>query len=102
EFQDIPIRSGETLHILVHATARDPAICDDPEFSILAKRRAHFGFGGGAHHCMGAAVARADIACALGALTERIKTLRPAGPADWLPDSGNTGPVRLPLHFGRA
>ncbi len=96
-FQDQQVDKGETLHILVHASARDPKICDDPAFDITAKRKVHFGFGGGAHHCIGHLVARTDMECALLALARHIESLAWDGKPEWLPDSGNTGPTRLPL-----
>jgi len=99
EFEGVKIQRGETLHMLVHASARDPAICENAEFDITAKRKIHFGFGGGAHHCLGALVARTDIACALVALSKYIKTIHYNGEAEWLPDSGNTSAVKLPLRF---
>ncbi|MEO0622084.1 MAG: cytochrome P450 [Pseudomonadota bacterium] len=97
-FEGVAIRQGEILHMLVHASARDPAICAGG-FDIAARRRAHFGFGGGAHHCLGQGMARADIASALRALSARFASVEPTGEPLWLPESGNTGPVRLPLSF---
>jgi cytochrome P450 len=93
----VEIRKGETIHLFVHASARDPLICDNPEFSLTAERRNHFGFGGGAHHCLGSQMARADMAAALRALAARIESFEIDGAATFLPDSGNTGPARLPL-----
>lgn len=97
--EGVTIEKGETLHLFVHASARDPAVCADPAFRIDAERKVHFGFGGGAHHCLGAQMARADMAAALTALAARIESVSPDGEAAFLPDSGNTGPVRLPLRF---
>jgi len=99
EYEDILIEKGNTLHMLVHASARDPLICEDASFDITAKRKMHFGFGGGAHHCLGALVARTDIACALVALSRHINTIEYNGEAEWLPDSGNTSALSLPLRF---
>ena len=36
---------------------------------------------------------------ALTVLARRLHGLRAASAATWLPDSGNTGPVRLPVAF---
>ena len=88
---------GETLHMLVHSSARDPAICEEPAFDITVKRKIHFGFGGGAHHCLGALVARTDMAAALAVIRERIAGFGYAEPPQFLPDSGNTSPVTLQL-----
>jgi len=93
------VKAGTVLHLLVHASARDPAVCDDPRFDITAKRKLHFGFGGGAHHCIGHFVARTDMAAALRALRKTFKTVAYGGPPEWLPDSGNTGAARLPIRY---
>ena len=99
EHEGVAIKRGETLHLFVHASARDPAICGDPHFDIEADRKAHFGFGGGAHHCLGHQMARTDMAAALRSLAQRIESFEISGEAEYLPDSGNTGPVRLPLRL---
>lgn len=99
EMDGIVIAAGTVVHLLVHAAARDPAICDDPAFDIRARRKKHFGFGGGAHHCIGHFVARTDIASALAALRETFVTMAYDGAPDWMPDSGNTGVYRLPIRY---
>lgn len=99
EISGFRIPQGTTVHLLVHAAARDPAICDDPVFDIRVRRKAHFGFGGGAHSCLGAQVARADIGAALGVLSQRWAEVRCAGGASFLPETGNTGPISLPLAY---
>jgi len=99
EYGGVSIARGTTLHLLVHASARDPQICETPEFDITIRRKRHFGFGGGAHHCIGHLVARTDIACALGALAETFGDVEPDGKAEWLPDSGNTSPATLPIRY---
>jgi len=99
DFGGVRVERGTTLHLLVHASSRDPAICDAPQFDITIRRKKHFGFGGGAHHCIGHLVARTDIACALRALTRTFETVEPDGEAEWLPDSGNTSAVRLPIKY---
>lgn len=99
EFQGQDIRRGETLHMLVHASARDPSICKNPAFDITRKRKIHFGFGGGAHHCIGAQMARTDMASALTALVNNLEHFEYTHEPEWLPDSGNTSPVRLPIRY---
>jgi cytochrome P450 len=59
----------------------------------------HLAFGHGAHHCLGAALARAELQEALAALTARL-TCPLVGPdAVWKPTVGINGPVRLPIRF---
>lgn len=96
-FGGVDIAEGTTLHLLAHASAFDPAICDHPDFDITIRRKRHFGFGGGAHHCIGHLVARTDIACALRVLSASFERIESDGPASWLPDSGNTAAVTLPV-----
>ena len=95
----IRIARGTVLHLLVHAAARDPEICDDPRFDITLSRKRHFGFGGGAHHCIGHFVARTDLAAALTALRETFASVSYDGTPEWMPDSGNTGAIRLPIRY---
>ena len=98
EFDGVQIAAGTTLHMLVHASGTDPALAPDWQFDITRPRKSHFGFGGGAHHCLGQLVARTDMACALRALS-RFSRIEFAGTPEWLPDSGNTSPAHLPLRF---
>lgn len=99
EMDGMMIPKGTVLNLLVHASARDPEICEDPGFDITVKRKRHFGFGGGAHHCIGHFVARTDTGCALDALRQTFRTVDYDGAPEWLPDSGNTGALRLPVRY---
>lgn len=99
EMGGITIAKGTVLNLLVHASARDPDICDDAAFNISAKRHRHFGFGGGAHHCIGHFVARTDTAAALDALRRSFASVDYDGSPTWLPDSGNTGAEHLPIKY---
>jgi cytochrome P450 len=97
-FDGLDIRAGTTIHLFCESAGTDQA--GGGEFDITATGRPpHFGFGGGIHYCLGHYVARADMATALTVLASRLEDPRPAGEAAWLPDSGNTGPVRLPIAF---
>jgi cytochrome P450 len=98
-FQDLRIAAGTTVHLFSESAGTDPRVFGDPSFDITAERKPHFGFGGGAHHCLGHFVARSDMSEALPLLARRLRDPRPAGGDAWLPDSGNTGPIRLPLTF---
>lgn len=95
EHGGVTIPKGATLHIFVHATATDPAAEQTDCFDIRTPRKAHFGFGGGAHHCLGQFVARTDMAAALRALLTRWSGVSVVGTPEFLPDSGNTSPAQL-------
>lgn len=102
EHQGTVIEAGVTLHLLSQSAGSDPAAYPAPEFDITARRLPHFGFGGGPHHCIGHAVARTDMTEALKLLASRLRDIRPNGPQKWLPDSGNTGALVLPIAFDPA
>ena len=96
-FQDQEILKGTTIHVLAHASATDPNI-HDGVFNISKQRRVHFGFGGGAHHCIGHFLARTDMTSALNALAATISTFEVTD-ASFHPDSGNTSPITLSLNL---
>lgn len=98
-YQDLEIARGTTLHLLGQAACSDPRAFPDAGFDITAERKPHFGFGGGAHHCLGHFIARGDMTEALAILACRLRNPRLNGTPVWLPDSGNTGAVSLPIAF---
>jgi cytochrome P450 len=99
-FDGLDIKAGTTIHLFCESAGTDTAQAGGGAFDITATGRPpHFGFGGGIHYCLGHYVARADMSTALTVLAGRLGDPRPAGEAVWLPDSGNTGPVRLPIAF---
>lgn len=97
-FQDLDIKAGTTLHLFSESAGTDPRAVDGG-FDITAQRPSHFGFGGGAHHCLGHFVARSDMSLALPLLAQRMPNVAHGDGAQWLPLSGNTGPIVLPLTF---
>ncbi|WP_037067113.1 cytochrome P450 [Pseudonocardia acaciae] len=100
EFQGVRIAEGTTVHLFAESAGTDPDAVPDPEFDITVKRPPHFAFGGGAHYCIGHAVARGDMSVALPLLARRLPEPRLDGAPEALPMSGNTGFVSLPLAFG--
>jgi len=98
DYNGLTIAKGTTLHLLSEAAGTDPDVFE-AGFDITAERQRQFGFGGGPHHCLGHAIARSDMSVALSILPRRMRNLRSDGAATYLPDSGNTGPVSLPVAF---
>lgn len=98
EFEGLRIEKGTTVHLFTMASGTDPEAYPDPEIDIQAKDRApHHTFGGGVHHCLGHYIARADMGVALPLLAQNFTEITCPGGDEWLPDSGNHGPVRLPI-----
>lgn len=102
EYGGVAFEPGTTVHLLTSVSGTDPVAYPDPEVDIEAEgRRPHFTFGGGIHHCLGHYIARADMSAALPVLAVSLAEPSCPGGDEWLPDSGNTGPVRLPIRFRR-
>ena len=59
-------------------------------------------FGAGAHYCLGANLARREIATALSVMASRMPHLRRDGIAAWKPMVGISGPATLPVAFDAA
>ena len=63
--------------VMLGAANRDPEAFPDPDRFDLARRpNAHVGFGGGAHICIGAPLARLEAQLAIAALFARFQDLR--------------------------
>ncbi|MGZ3269181.1 MAG: cytochrome P450 [Croceibacterium sp.] len=97
-YRDLELKRGTTIHLFSESAGTDPRHFT-PGFDIAAERKPHFGFGGGVHHCLGHFIARTDMTEALKVLPRRIKNPRLDGEPAFLPDSGNTGAVSLPIAF---
>ncbi|MFZ2501659.1 MAG: cytochrome P450 [Nocardioides sp.] len=98
-FEGVDLVAGTTVHLYSESAGTDPRVFPDGFDITSTERKPHFGFGGGAHHCLGHFVARSDMSEALPLLAQRLRDPRILDGATWLPDSGNTGPMRLPIAF---
>jgi cytochrome P450 len=101
EFEGLVFPKGCTVHLFSQSACSDPREFPEGVFDITAQRRRHFGFGGGVHHCLGHFIARSDMSEALALLARRLPNPRFDGTPEFLPDSGNTGPITLPIAFDR-
>jgi cytochrome P450 len=94
--------SGAYIFVNSFAANRDPDIYQDPDrFDITRKGApAVLTFGGGVHYCLGANLARLELAEGLKILAHRLPDARRIGPAPWKPMLGMSGPTSLPVEFG--
>jgi cytochrome P450 len=96
------VHAGDAVVASIYAANRDPAVFDQPHQLCLDRRaaRAHLAFGRGAHHCVGASLARTSLQVALGTLAHRMGGLRLAVTAEelsWKTGFVVRGPLRLPV-----
>jgi cytochrome P450 len=97
---DVTIHAGEAAVVVLAAANRDPAVFNSPnQFQPDRPRPAPLTFGHGAHYCLGAALARLEIAIALRHIVARRPTLR--GDPIWRDTPAIRGPRMLPCAFGR-
>ena len=95
--REIPAR--RIVICLTAAANRDPAVFAEPRRLDLGRApNPHVGFGGGAHFCLGAALARLEGRIAIGTLARRFPRLRLLDPTpEWRPSFTIRGLRRLPL-----
>ncbi len=101
EFGGYLFPAGTFVLVNTFAANRDPAIYDDADRFDISRKDVPpiLTFGGGAHYCLGANLARRELAEALVVLTRRIAAPHRAGPAPWKSLLGMTGPTTLPIEF---
>jgi len=81
EVGGVPIAKGEAVYVGNQAANHDPAEFRDPLVVDLRRNpNRHLGFGTGAHHCLGAALARLELSVALDALLTRYSRIELAVP----------------------
>lgn len=87
EVGGVAVSPAQGLTLCLRAANRDPDAFEDPHAFVIDRRREpHLAFGGGAHICIGALLARIETQVALLKLFERFPGLRladPDGAPEW-------------------
>lgn len=93
--------AGTTVLVNTAAANRDPTVYDDPDRVDITREGAPpiLTFGGGVHYCLGANLARRELAEALNVIAGRLLNPRIAGPVPWKPMVSLSGPKSLPIEF---
>ncbi len=95
---------GDKLVMFYGAANRDPRVFDDPErFDVRRDPNPHVGFGGpGPHFCLGAHLARRELAVIFKQIFARLPDIEPAGDPVFLEAMGIPlvgGVKRFPVRF---
>jgi hypothetical protein len=73
----VKVEAGQTITCSLYAANRDPAVFSDPGvFNPQRPDKHHYSFGGGAHFCIGAPLARLEAQIGLLALVQRFPGIR--------------------------
>ena len=92
------IRAGEKTTHWYPSANRDDAVFDDPfRFDVARDPNPHVAFGGGLHHCLGAALARTEIRVMFEELLDRFTGFELAGPVEWGRSNKHTSIRHLPI-----
>lgn len=95
----VTVRAGEAVVVSLLRSNRDDVVFPDADGLVPAGRDAtHLTFGHGAHFCLGAGLARAQLNIALPTLLRRLPELRLTADADavrWSTGLATCGPTRL-------
>jgi cytochrome P450 len=100
EFGGKTIPKGARVWAMLAAANRDPEAFPEPDrFDVERAPNEHLAFGGGAHYCLGAHLARLEGQIAIGALVRRFEGLALASDTiEWGPSLFRV-PGRLPISF---
>jgi cytochrome P450 len=78
------VAAGEQVSGILGAANRDPAVFPEPNrFDILRRPNAHLAFGGGAHYCLGASLARTEARIGLSVFLHRASRIDKVGEPSW-------------------
>jgi len=101
ELGGVLISAGTFIIANTSAANRDPAVYEAPERLDITRAGPPpmLTFGGGVHYCLGAHLARIELAEALQVMSRRMPHVRRTSPAPWKPLMGISGPTTLPIEF---
>ena len=101
ELSGVTVPAGDPVLAAVHSANRDGEMFPDPDrIDVTRSPNPHLGFGHGAHHCLGAPLARVELQTALAVLLRRLPELRfavPEGEIPWKTGLFVRGPKHLPV-----
>ncbi|GFG80649.1 cytochrome P450 [Mycobacterium paragordonae] len=96
----VPIAAGESVLLSYVSANRDEDVFDDPfRFDVGREPNKHVAFGYGVHFCMGAALARMEVASFFTELLPRLKSIELAGDPQLVAATFVGGLKHLPVRY---
>ena len=100
EIHGVTIPRGQELALLFASANRDPAAFPNPDGLILDRSpNPHLSFGAGIHYCLGAPLARLELAILFRAILEQMPTLELVAEPAWKPRFVLRGLQALPVRL---
>lgn len=103
EVQGASIKAGQFAQLMLGAANRDPAVFQDPNRLDWDRKNSnkHLAFAAGPHYCLGASLARLEIAEVFGALAQRYPDLQVLDTTPpYKPNFVLRGPSELRVNLG--
>jgi cytochrome P450 len=100
ELGGMRIRAGQKVTHWYPSANRDERVFPDAQrFDVGRVPNPHLAFGLGAHHCLGATLARTEVRVMYEELLDRFTGFELDGAVEWARSNKHTGIRRLPLRF---
>jgi cytochrome P450 len=99
------VRRGQTIALILTGANRDPAVFDDPNKFLVSRENArrNIAFGYGAHHCIGAQLARLEAETLWHELLKRypdVDSWQQIGTSKFRPGKTIRGLESMPMVLG--
>jgi cytochrome P450 len=96
----VPIGAGESVLLSYPSANRDEDAFEDAgAFDVARDPNRHVAFGFGAHHCLGAGLARLEGRALYAELVPRLRSIELAGEASYVETLFVGGPKHLPVRY---
>jgi cytochrome P450 len=98
---DVTVPAGDMVYLFLGAANRDPAHVEEPDrLDITRPPQHHLAFAFGAYYCVGASLARTEMAVGIRTLLDRFPGLQPAHDTfEWRDTLQLRGPRRVEVQW---